>query len=521
MAPRASGSWQVERGTIALVRLLRFLFRQLGRVYLAGALLVTMFSTHVIVFASIALLALWVNLSGGEFGRIVAVSQGAVLVENLMTLAYAWRQLQPARRWIAERDGGHADAWRALLTLPRLQLRRTEVVASFVSVIPVCAYITYEVQASWLGFLALLAAAYVVLMYGAVWRILILELLLRPGVEAASTGLTERVAGKEGGVPLRFKLFACIPLANVGTGLAVAGLSSDSRSGLSKLGLDVAIAVGVAFTLSLGLTALLASSILGPLRELIRATRRVAEDKLDQPVPVTSTDETGELTESFNDMVKAVAERERLREAFGTFVDPGLAQRVLEEGTAIEGEEVEVTVLFLDVCGFTSFSEETEPREVVAALNELFEIAVPIVLGHGGHIDKFIGDGFVAVFGAPERRPDHARRAVAAAREILDKLAEHDSPLRVGIGVNTGKVIAGTVGGGGRLDFTVIGDTVNTAARVERLTRQTGDDLLITEATRRQLDEDDSDWEERPSVELEGKRAPVKVYAPVARARVG
>jgi class 3 adenylate cyclase len=82
-------------------------------------------------------------------------------------------------------------------------------------------------------------------------------------------------------------------------------------------------------------------------------------------------------------------------------------------------------------------------------------------------------------------------------------------------------VIAGTVGGGGRLDFTVIGDTVNTAARVERLTRQTGDDLLITEATRRQLDDDDSDWEERPSVELEGKRAPVKVYAPVARARVG
>ena len=497
------------------MRVLRFLFRTFGRWYLGGALLVTMLSTHVIVFGSIALLALWVDLSGAEFGRIVAVSQGAVLLENLLTLAYSWRQLEPARRWLRGKDD-HADAWRALLTLPRLQLRRTEIVASVVSVIPVCSYIAFELGSSLLGLLVLLAAAYVVLMYGAIWRILILELLLRPGVEAASSGLTERVAGKAGGVPLRFKLFACIPLANVGTGLAVAGLSSDGKSGLSELGLDVAIAVGVAFTASLALTALLASSILGPLRELINAARRVAQDQLDQPVPVTSTDETGELTESFNDMVKAVAEREKLREAFGTFVDPELAERVLDEGTAIEGEEVEVSVLFLDVRGFTSLSEDSDARDVVAELNNLFEVAVPIVLKHGGHIDKFIGDGFVAVFGAPDRHPDHAKRAVRAACEIAETLAERDAPLRIGIGVNTGRVIAGTVGGGGRLDFTVIGDAVNTAARVERLTRETGDTVLITDATRAQLDGDGDGWQERPAVELEGKREPVKVYAPAA-----
>jgi class 3 adenylate cyclase len=502
------------------VRVLRFLFRKLGRVYLAGALLIPMLATHVIVLASVALLALWVHLSGPQFGRIVAVSQGFVLIENLLTFSYTWRRLGPARRWLAGKVDDHGEAWRALLTLPRVHLRRGQAIASVVSVIPICAYIAHEVGASLFGFLALLAAGYVVLLYGAIWRILLLELLLRAAVEAASSGLTERVAGEQGGVPLRFKLFACIPLSNVGTGLAVAGLSSENEKGLSELGFDVAIAVGVAFTASLGLTLLLASSILGPLRELIGATRRVQKNQLDTTVPVTSTDETGELTESFNDMVKAVAEREKLREAFGAFVDPGLTERVLEEGTAIEGEEVEVSVLFLDVCGFTSFSEDTDAREVVKELNELFEIAVPVVLEHGGHIDKFIGDGFVAVFGAPERYPDHAKRAVAAAREILERLAEHDSPLRVGIGVNTGEVIAGTVGGGGRLDFTVIGDTVNTAARVERLTRKTGDGLLITEATRRQLDGDDG-WEERLSVELEGKREPVRVYAPAAPARVG
>jgi class 3 adenylate cyclase len=495
------------------------MFRKLGRAYLAGSLFATMVIGQVIVLASTALLALWVDLSGAEFGRIVAVSQGLALLENVLSLAYSWRRLEPARRWLAGDGDRHVDAWRALLALPRLYMGRAQVIASIVSVVPISAYIAWEVDASWLGLLGLVPASYVVMLYSGTWQILILELLLRPAVESASSGLTARVAGEKGGIPLRFKLLACIPLANVGTGLAVAGLSSDGKGGLSELGLDVAFAVGIAFTASLGLTLLLASSILGPLRELIKGTRRVAEHQLDEPVPVTSTDETGELTESFNDMVKAVAERERLHEAFGTFVDPGLANRVLEEGTAFEGEEVDVTVLFLDVRGFTAFSEESDARDIVAELNELFEVAVPIVLKHGGHIDKFIGDGFVAVFGAPEHLPDHARRAVRAACEIAETLAERDGPLKIGIGVNTGRVIAGTVGGGGRLDFTVIGDAVNTAARVERLTRETGDTVLITEATRAELDGDGDDWEERPAVELEGKREPVKVYAPATSER--
>jgi class 3 adenylate cyclase len=499
------------------VRVLRFLFRRLGRVYLAAALLGTVFATHVVVFASTALLALWVDLSGGEFGRIVAVSQGIVLFESILTVTWSWRRLKPARRWLMGADDEQEEAWRALITLPRVHLRRGQVIAAVVSVIPISWYISYELGGTLLGFLALLAAAYIVLLYGIVWRILILELALRPAVESASQGLTEKVAGEQGGVPLRFKLFACIPLSNVGTGLAVAGLSSDSKAGLRELGFDVAFAVGFAFTASLGLTLLLAGSILGPLRELIRATRAVAENDLDQRVPVTSTDETGELTESFNEMVEAVGERAKLREAFGAFVDPNLTERVLKEGTALEGEEVEVSVLFLDVENFTAFAEDTAAREVVEALNELFETVVPCVHERGGQVDKFVGDGLIAVFGAPEKQPDHAKRAVAAATAIVEKLEEKDGRLSVGVGVNTGPVIAGTVGGGGRVDFTVIGDTVNTAARVEQMTRETGDDLLITEATYERI-EGDGDWDEREAVELEGKREPVRLYAPAARA---
>ena len=125
-------------------------------------------------------------------------------------------------------------------------------------------------------------------------------------------------------------------------------------------------------------------------------------------VPVVSTDETGELAASFNAMVAGLDERERLREAFGAFVDPALTERVLAEGTDLRGEEVEVSVLFLDVRGFTAFAERAAAHEVVATLNELYEAVVPVILRHGGHANKFIGDGLLAVFGAPERHADHA-----------------------------------------------------------------------------------------------------------------
>jgi class 3 adenylate cyclase len=234
---------------------------------------------------------------------------------------------------------------------------------------------------------------------------------------------------------------------------------------------------------------------------------------------VASTDETGELARSFNEMVAGLQERERLREAFGAFVDPDLAERVLREGTDLAGEEVEVSILFMDVRGFTSYSERASAREVVSLLNDLYDRVVPVVTSHGGHANKFIGDGLLAVFGAPERLADHADRAVKAALEIADVVRDaYGGDLRVGVGVNSGPVMAGTIGGGGRLDFTVIGDVVNTASRVEAATRQTDDDVLITDATRALLSPDVGEWEERPSIPLKGKADEVRLFAP-SRAR--
>ena len=143
-------------------------------------------------------------------------------------------------------------------------------------------------------------------------------------------------------------------------------------------------------------------------------------------------------------MAEGLEERERIREAFGTYVDPNVAEHILEEGgTSVDGEEVEVTILFIDVRDFTSFAERTPAPEVVAALNRLFETVVPIIHEHGGRVDKFVGDGLLAVFGALRRLQDHADRALKAALEI--ERAVRDLDLEIGIGINSGRVVAATL----------------------------------------------------------------------------
>ena len=317
-------------------------------------------------------------------------------------------------------------------------------------------------------------------------------------------------------VSLRKKLLVALPAINIITGVAVSGLATRGNASLSDLGVNVLIAVVVAFTISLELTLLLTRSLLAPINALRRATEQVKQGDLSTRVPVTATDETGALASSFNRMVVGLAEREKLHEAFGTYVDPGLAERVLREGTALAGEEVEVTVLFVDIREFTAFAERADASEVVAALNEFFEHVVPVLVRNGGHANKFVGDGLLGVFGAPDHLPDHADRAVCAALEIASLVEEtYADRLRVGIGVNSGRVIAGTVGGGGHLEFTVIGDVVNTAARVETATRETGDDILITEATRELLTRDFEAFERRPVIALKGKSDTVRLFAPV------
>jgi PAS domain S-box-containing protein len=241
---------------------------------------------------------------------------------------------------------------------------------------------------------------------------------------------------------------------------------------------------------------------------------------VDVSLTASPIKDTSGNTRGISFIARDITDRKRARQylekAFGTYLDRGVADRILKEGPALLGERVEVTMMFVDIRDFTSYAELFEPEEVVETLNCLFDLAVPIIMGHGGHVDKFVGDGLLAVFGTPRQQEDHADRAVQAALGIEQRAStEFEGDLEIGIGLASGVAVAGNVGGGGRLDFTVIGDAVNMAARVEAATRETGDTLLMTEETRRLLRKTELGLEQRSGISIKGKTEPVLLYAPI------
>lgn len=340
---------------------------------------------------------------------------------------------------------------------------------------------------------------------------LLTERLLRPAAaRALATGAPDRLAvpGVASRAVLSWALGTGVPV----TGLLLIGAFELAGGSASHTDLAVAMVVLGAIALSVGLLAisLAARATAGPVDAVRRGLRQVQKGDLDAAVPVYDGTQLGQLQLGFNRMVEGLAERERIREALGVYLDPDVAQRILSEGIRLEGEEVDVTIMFVDVRGFTAFAEGRPAPEVVAVLNRLFSRIVPVVHDAGGRVDKFVGDGLLAVFGAPRKAADHADRALAAAVSIAE-IAQGE--LSIGIGLNSGRVVAGNVGGAGRLEFSVIGDVVNTAARVEEATRLTGDAILLAESTRERLTRAWPTLAERPDIELKGKAEPVVLYA--------
>ena len=178
-----------------------------------------------------------------------------------------------------------------------------------------------------------------------------------------------------------------------------------------------------------------------------------------------------------------------------------------------EPEWAMATIAFVDIRGFTTFADRSTAREAVAFLNEFFAVSVPIVGNHGGSVNKLLGDGLLGVFGAPEPLPDHADRALASAEEMLEAVNSHfGERCRIGIGVNSGLVLVGAIGGGGYEELGVVGDPVNVAARVQDATRDLGVPLLLTESTVLLLDQDSTRLEARGELALKGKEKPISVY---------
>ena len=231
-------------------------------------------------------------------------------------------------------------------------------------------------------------------------------------------------------------------------------------------------------------------SLLLPLRVLSRAMGRVAAGDLSLRVPVTSNDEVGEVTGRFNNMVEGLRERERIRETFGRYVDESVASAILHrEGQGVlAGETREATVLFTDIAGFTTIAEYLSPDRLVLALNEYLETVLAPIRAHGGVVNTFIGDGLFASFNMPLACDGHGAAAVRAAIDIQRAVGsrtfgEDGVALATRIGISTGSVIGGSVGAGQRMSFTLLGDTVNLASRLEELNKQHGTRILVSEST--------------------------------------
>lgn len=256
-----------------------------------------------------------------------------------------------------------------------------------------------------------------------------------------------------------------------------------------------------------------AVSVSRPLIRVRDAMRQIERGELDVHVPVDDLGELGRLAEGVNDLAAGIRERERLREVFNRQVgQPGLADLALSAGGPAAGERLDVTVLFVDLRGYTQFAETNPPEAVVAMLNRFFRVVVAVVNREGGWINKFEGDAALCLFGAPQHQADHADRALRTAAALPRELARADDLLSAGIGVASGEVLAGFVGTPERFEYTVIGDVVNLASRLCDEAKVAPGGVLASASTVDAAQHHDT-WVDAGALSIRGRRNTASVYA--------
>ena len=259
-----------------------------------------------------------------------------------------------------------------------------------------------------------------------------------------------------------------------------------------------------------------------PIGYLVEGVRAIGEGNYDIEIKLKTNDELGLLTDIFNDTAKSLKEKELLKGAFSTYVSSEVMDEVLKDPKklSLHGKRVRATMLFTDIRGFTSMSESLEPEKVVAVINEYLTIQTDKVMKWKGVLDKFVGDCVMAVFGVPMPKDDDAYRAVRAAMDIkegvnkLNDIRKRTGQITVGIGigVNTGDVVSGNMGSPQKMDYTVIGDNVNLAARLEA--NAPAGRIFVSEYTYNETS-DRIEYTELESIMVKGKKDPVRVFEPV------
>ena len=475
-----------------------------------------MFSLAVVGF----LFGLLQDIVGDDPSHMPSMVPGIALAMGAANLLCGWILFRPIRRCLTG-VGDRKMAQERIGRLPRLSATWTFVIAASVMTLPfVFEQLFCESCAATggrfaLGYQAILMSIHSVLMalfmyflvddYAA-W--LKLELFRRYGWEMSAgrgTVSTKLLAA--------YLASAAVPSVLVFFDVFLAG-SIEARQGLNLRQAFLLDMIG-AISMTGVAVVFIRRGLVRPLGRLLASVQRVDAGDLTVRVPVVSNDELGVLTERFNRMVEQLREKEVLRETFGRYVPKRIADAILENRGALKPQKRVATILFTDIQGFTHITEGLAPEELVTTLNEYFSALVEIVERHGGVVTQFQGDALLVSFNVPVEDTAHAANAVRAGQEI-ERLINHR---RFGegiefitrIGIDSGVVIAGPVGAANRLSYTVHGDTVNLAARLEALNKDYGTRILVSESTRA-LAGDSFRFRPLGKIAVRGKSEPVSVF---------
>src|SRR4051794_20324760 len=422
------------------------------------------------------------------------------------------RRLRASLEWLREDREPTDEERRETLRDPLRQLRAN-------GVLWLAAAVLFSIlNATYSGALAVMVGLTVLLggVTTCATAYLLAERLTRPAfARALAYGVPERpvLPGVTTRALLAWALGSGVPLL----GLTLVGILKLAGRDVSadELATTALALGGVSLTVGLYVTWQAARSVADPVLSVRGGQRKVERGDLDAEVPVFDGSELGLLQAGFNRMAEGIREREELRDMFGRLVGEDVAREALDRGIELGGEERDVAVLFVDLIGSTELASEKPPHEVVSLLNDFFGVVVEVVEEHGGWINKFEGDAALAVFGVPIPIDDAESAALGAARELAAKLPDTVSELRAGIGVSSGRAVAGNIGSESRFEYTVIGDPVNEAARLCELAKDSDSGVMASSGTVSAAGDDEAArWEVGDSVELRGRSEETRVAEP-------
>ncbi len=318
--------------------------------------------------------------------------------------------------------------------------------------------------------------------------------------------------GLELRLTLAWALGAGIPM--LGIALAYLGETDHDFTIVRR---TVLVAAGISVLAGAVIANLMARAVVRPVESVRRAMALVQAGETGVSIEVDDASEIGLLQAGFNDMMAGLRERAVLEDLFGRHVGIDVARQAMERGIGLHDEQRDVSILFIDIVGSTTLAATRPASEVFALLNEVFAAVVRETTAVGGWVNKFEGDAALCVFGAPADMPDHAARALQAARALrvaLIGLGRQHPGLDAGIGVSTGTVVAGNIGAEQRFEYTVIGDPVNEAARLTEEAKTSDGRVLASERTIDQAGAEAAHWVHVGSTTLRGRTSPTASYAP-------